>query len=62
VWVFQNAKNYTNWVDNGEVVATLVVVVVVIGYSLDATTSEDTLYNNIHDNYGVVGLIVSLMW
>ena len=32
------------------------------GTPLDTTTSKGTLYNNIHDNKEVEGLVISFMW
>ena len=46
--------------DNGEVIATLVMEEWYKGTPLDATTTKDTLYNNKDDNNEVKGLVVSL--
>ena len=57
----QLAKNYINWVDNEEVMATLVVEEWCKGTPLDTTIYRDTLYSNIHYNCDGGGLVVSLM-
>ena len=59
---FQNTTNYQNWVDNGEVMVTLVMEEWCKGTPLDATIYREALYNNIHCDNNVEGLVVSFTW
>ena len=56
----QPTKNYTNRVDNGEVMATLVVEEWCKGTPLDTTIYREALYNNKHGDGKVDWLVVSL--
>ena len=46
VWGLQNTTNYQNWVERRKVMSTLVMEEWCKGTPLDATTIQDTLYNN----------------
>ena len=55
----QPTKNYINWTSRREVMTTLVMEEWCKGTPLDTTIYEVTLYNNIHDNNDVKGLVAS---